>query len=145
MAFADPRIDLWRMMAGGLGVEAGAMLDRAALLVRGAVIEPADAREGDRRRAHRAGLQRHVEVEAGQAFGSDGLAGPPDRQHLRMRGRIEERAGLVAGAGHDPVLEHHHSADRRLSAFRGKMGLDQRFTHVTHAGHAVSLVSSTGF
>jgi NTE family protein len=48
---ADTGINLWRMVAGGRGKEADAALDRPALGVGGAVIEPADAREGDGRRA----------------------------------------------------------------------------------------------
>jgi NTE family protein len=48
---ADSGINLWRMMAGGGGKEADAVLDRAALGVAGAVVEPAKARKGNGRRA----------------------------------------------------------------------------------------------
>ena len=48
---ADTGVNLWRMVAGGRGKEADAVLDAAALRVGGAVIEPADAREGNGRRA----------------------------------------------------------------------------------------------
>ena len=46
---ADTGVNLWRMVAGGGGKEADTVLDRAALGVAGAVIEPANARERDSR------------------------------------------------------------------------------------------------
>jgi NTE family protein len=48
---ADTGIDLWRMVTGGRGKKADAVLDGAALGVGSAVIEPANAGEGDRRGA----------------------------------------------------------------------------------------------
>lgn len=45
---ADAGINLWRMVAGGRGEEPDPVLDPAPLGVAGAVIEPPDAREGDR-------------------------------------------------------------------------------------------------
>ncbi len=59
---ADAAIDLRAMVAGRLGEEARAMLDGAALGIAGAEIEPAQPGEGDRRRAHGAGLQRDIEI-----------------------------------------------------------------------------------
>ena len=50
-ALADAGIKLWRMVTGGRGKEADAVVDRAGLGVAGSVIEPADAGGGDRRRA----------------------------------------------------------------------------------------------
>jgi NTE family protein len=48
---ADSGINLWRMVAGGRGKEADAVLDGAALRIGGPVVEPADAGERDRRGA----------------------------------------------------------------------------------------------
>jgi NTE family protein len=48
---ADTGVNLWRMVTGGSGKEADAVLDGAALRVPGPVVEPADAREGDGRGA----------------------------------------------------------------------------------------------
>ena len=48
---ADTGVNLWRMVAGGRAKEANPVLDRAALEVGSAVIEPADAGEGNGRRA----------------------------------------------------------------------------------------------
>src|SRR5262245_13978728 len=62
LAFPDAAIDLGPVQAGRGGEIAHAVLDRAALGIGGAVIDPSDAGERDRRRAHRAGLERHVEV-----------------------------------------------------------------------------------
>jgi NTE family protein len=48
---SDTGVNLWRMVAGGRGKEADAMLDRAALGVGSAVIEPPDTRKGNGGRA----------------------------------------------------------------------------------------------
>ena len=48
---ADSGINLWRMMAGGRGKEADPVVDPAALGIAGAVIQPAEAREGNGRGA----------------------------------------------------------------------------------------------
>jgi NTE family protein len=48
---ANTGVNLWRMVAGGRPKEADAVLDPAALRVGSAVIEPADAGEGNGRRA----------------------------------------------------------------------------------------------
>ena len=58
-------------MAGRRREEAHAVVDRAALGVGRAVIEPADARERDRRRAHRAGLERDMQVAVGEPLGAE--------------------------------------------------------------------------
>ncbi len=50
-SLADTGINLWRMVAGGRDKEADAMLDRTSLDVTGAVIEPANAGEGNGRGA----------------------------------------------------------------------------------------------
>ena len=53
---------------GGMSAaeEPDAVVDRAALRVFRAVVQPADARERDGRGAHGAGFQRHIEIGAGQ-------------------------------------------------------------------------------
>ena len=55
------------VMRGGLVEDARPVLDPAALRVVGAEHQPADAKERDRRGAHRAGLERHPEVAVRQA------------------------------------------------------------------------------
>lgn len=49
--FADTGVNLWRMVAGGRVKEADPVLDGSPLRVGRAVVEPADAGEGDGRRA----------------------------------------------------------------------------------------------
>jgi NTE family protein len=49
--FADSGINLWRMVAGGRGKEADAVLDAPTLGIAGAVIEPAKPSEGNGGRA----------------------------------------------------------------------------------------------
>jgi NTE family protein len=49
-AFADTGVNLWRMVAGGRGKEADAVVDGPALRIARAVVEPANAGEGNRRR-----------------------------------------------------------------------------------------------
>src|SRR5882724_3159882 len=56
--FADTAMDFRPVVAGRLPEDARPMLDAAPLRVKGAEIESADAGEGNRLRAHRAGLER---------------------------------------------------------------------------------------
>ena len=82
----DPAVDLRRVVAGRLIEDARPVLDAAALGIRCAVIEPADARERDRRRAHGARLQRHVEIAAGEPLRAERRArrrGSPASRHAR--------------------------------------------------------------
>ena len=77
------------------------MLDRAALRVRRGEIHAAQACEGDGAGAHGAGLERHVEVAADEAFAAELPCGFADDQHLRMRCRVAVGERAVAGAGQD--------------------------------------------
>ena len=74
LALADRGIDLRRVMAGRRRKEPHAGLDRAALGVGRAVIEPPDPRQRDRARAHRARLQRDIEVAIDQPLAADDCA-----------------------------------------------------------------------
>ena len=98
---SDPAVDLRRVVARGLAEDARPVLDPAALGIAGAEVEAADAGERDGRRAHRAGLQRDVEVGARQPLGLHRRAGRADRQHLGVRGGIVELACAVAGSCED--------------------------------------------
>ena len=93
----DPAVDLGRVVAGRLVEHARAVLDAAALGIGSAEIEPADTRERDGSRAHGAGLQRHVEIAAGEPFLAEHRAGGADGQQLGMRGRVFQLARAVAG------------------------------------------------
>src|SRR4051812_3369091 len=66
LPLADARIDLGPMVAGRLVEDARAVLDAAALGIGGAIVKAPDPGEGDRLGAHRAGLQRDVEIAVDQ-------------------------------------------------------------------------------
>src|SRR5262245_47091035 len=85
LALADAAVDLGPVQAAGRGEVAHAALDRAALGIGGAVIEPPDAGERDRRRAHGAGLECDVEVAVDEPLAAERLGRAPDRHHLGMR------------------------------------------------------------
>ena len=57
------------MMAGRLAVEANAAFHAATFWIIRAVIDPSDAGKRDCRRAHGAGLERHIEIGTWQSLG----------------------------------------------------------------------------
>jgi len=83
-------------MAGRLLVEAHAVVDGATLRVFRAIIEPANAREGYGRRAHRTGFQRDVEVGAGQPFLTKLFASHSNDGDFGMGGHVVKLARTVA-------------------------------------------------
>ena len=117
------------MVAGGLAEEARAVVDSAALGVRGGIIEPAQAGERDRAGAHRAWLERHIKIAADQPFGAKPGRGLADDQHFRMRGRIGEFAGAVSGARDHGAFANKRGADRRFAAQFGRTRLGEGEAH----------------
>ena len=100
------------------------MLDGAAFRVWRAEIEPADAGEGDGRGAHGAGLERDIEIAAGEPLAAELGAGLPDGDELGVCGRVVELKRAVAGAcQHLARGAHHHSADGDLARKAGSLGL----------------------
>ena len=89
------------MIAGRLVEDARPVLDAAALWVVGGEIEPADAGERDRGGAHRARLQRDVEIAIGEPFDAQPGGTGAQYQHLGVRGRIMITLDPVAGGGND--------------------------------------------
>ncbi len=124
------------MVAGWLRKEPHAGIDRAALGIGGAVIEPPDPGERNRARAHRAGLQRDVEVAVDQPLGADGLGGLPDRQNFGMRRRIAVGQRPVAGRGDDLVTPDDHASDWNFARFSGVFSRFQRQIHERRGSHA---------
>lgn len=116
-------------MAGGLVEEADTVIDRAALRIVGRIIDPPDAGEGDGGRAHGAGLQRHVEIAAGEPLVIQGLASQADGKHFRMGRRIAQFPRTVARRGHDPPLPDDGSAHRHLPARGRGAGLVEGHAH----------------
>ena len=70
----------------------------------------------DRAGAHRAGLERHIEVAADEPFGAEFRRSLADDEHFRMRGRIGEFAGAVSGARDHGAVANQRGADRRFAA-----------------------------
>ena len=136
LGLADRRIDLRHVVAGRLGKEPHAGIHRAALGIGGAVIEPPDPGERNRARAHRAGLQRDVEVAIDQPLGPDGLGRLPDRQNFGMRGRIAVGQGPVAGGGDHLVTPDDDASDRNFAGFSGVFGRFERQIHERRGSHA---------
>src|SRR6185503_1790492 len=94
--FTESGIELGLMMAGRLVEDARTVLDAAALGIGGPPVEPADAGEGNRLGAHRAGLQRNIEIAIDQARRAELRRRRADRQHLGMGGGIAHLLGAVA-------------------------------------------------
>ena len=81
--------------------------------------------EGDRPRAHRAWLERDVEVAIGQAIVAERRAGPADGEHLGMGRGSLERARAVAGGGKDSPVPHDGRADGDLAGAPRGAGLGE--------------------
>src|SRR6185312_11012018 len=94
---ADAAIDLRPVVAGRLLENARPVVDPTALRIVGAKIEPADTGEGDRLRAHRAGLKRDIEVADRQPLGLPGRRGGANYQQLGMGGGVVQLLDPVAG------------------------------------------------
>ena len=125
-------IDFRLVVAGGLGKDFRAVIDAAALGVVGAEVDAADAGEGNGCRAHRAGLQRHIEVAFRQARRALELAGLLQHEHFRMSGRIMRRLCRVAATGDDLTCSdiYDHGADRNFSARCRGSGFGNGFCHI---------------
>src|SRR5262249_23820049 len=137
-ALPDAAIDLGPVQAGRRGEIAHAVLDRAALGIGGAVIDPSDAGERDRRRAHGAGLERHVEIAVGQPLAAQRLRRAADRHHLGMRGRIAIGKRAIAGLRDQIAVAHDHAADRHLAGVGGRVRLVEREIHESMRRHVPS-------
>src|SRR3546814_2894961 len=106
---------------------------RTALRIVGAVIEARDAGVGDRARAHRAGLQRHIEVAAVEALVAELRGGGANRDDFGVRGRIVRFARAVVAFGDElPALDHDR-ADRHLAPFRRDSRELERAAHRSEA------------
>ena len=93
------------------------MLDRAALRVGRGVIEPAQPRVADRAGAHRARLERDVEIAVGQPVLAElARAAGAERDHFGVGGRVGVAARAIAGAGDHLAVARQRRADRRLAA-----------------------------
>jgi hypothetical protein len=117
------------VVARRLREEAHAIVHRAPLRILRAVIEPADAGEGNGGRTERAGLQRHVEIGAGKAFLAELAGSPANDGDLGMGGDVGLRACPVAGLRDDRAVEHQHGPDRHFAPCAGRARLAKRDLH----------------
>ena len=136
LALADGRIYLRDVVAGGRTEEPHAGIDRAALGVARAVIEPADAGKRDGGRAHGTGLERDIEVAIDQPLAADLVGGGADGENLGMRGRIAVGERPVPGGSYDFAVPHDHATDRHLPGFPGALGRFQGQIHERRCVHA---------
>ena len=111
-------------------------IDRAALGVGRAVIQPSYPRERDRAGAHRAGLQRDIEVAIDQPLAAEACGGLPDREDFGMRGRIAIAQSAVSGRRDHLVIKHDHASNRHFAGFPCIFGCFQRQIHERRGGHA---------
>jgi hypothetical protein len=119
-AFPNAPINIGRVVAGRLREKPGTMIDRAAFGIARGKVEPAHTGEGNRGGAHRAGLERHVKVAAGQPLRSKFGAGQTNRQDFRMRRRVETPKSLVAGARENFPIAHDNGSDRHLLTIKSR-------------------------
>ena len=84
-------------MAGGLGKENRAVLDRPHFFIGCGEIQPPDAGEGNGGGAHGAGFKRHVDIAIDQAFGAQFGGHLPDDKHLGMGGGVMVNERPVSG------------------------------------------------
>src|SRR6478736_1505491 len=106
LAFADSTVDFRRVMAGWRGVKPDAVLDCSALRVASPEIEPADARERNGGRAHRAWLKRHVEIAIDQALRAELRGGFANDQYFGMCRGITQFEGSISGPGEHISIAH---------------------------------------
>src|SRR3954447_19933885 len=123
-------------MAGRCGEEPHAGLDRAALGIGRAVIEPPDPCKGDRARTHGARLQRDVEVAVDQPLAADLLGRLAQRNDFGMGRWVLVGQRPIGGGGNDLVIVDHHASDRNLARFSGVFGRFERQIHERRGFHA---------
>lgn len=102
-----------------------AVLDATAFGIGCRIIEPAQARVGNRGGAHRAGFERNVEIAIADALRAQLFASDADCQHLGMGGGIVEFTRAVSGRGNERAIPQDRRADRHLTAHTRCMGLGE--------------------
>lgn len=100
----QPAIDLWRVVAGRVGVDPGPVFDAAALGVVRPEIQPPDAGEADGLGTHGAWLQRYIEVAFRQAGRSNRLGRCANRQHFGMGRGVVPGLNQIVRLGKDRAI-----------------------------------------
>ena len=122
-------------MAGRRRKEPYAADHRAAFFVDRPEVEAPDARERNRRRAHGAGLQRHVEVGVVEPLGAELRGAFADHQHFRMRRDSSKFARAVAGLGDGPIACASTAPTGTSPRARRGLGFGKRQTHEIRTFH----------
>lgn len=136
--FLDAAIHIGPMVAGRLRKKARAMVHAAALGVGRAVINPAQPRKRNGRRAHRARFQRDIQIEPAKPFIAEPRCGLADDEDFGMGRRIMKFYGAVAVARQDAsrLRVRQYGADGHFAAVARGFGLFQGFVHKTcESGH----------
>ncbi len=120
------------VMTGWLFKKLPAMQNAAALGIAGCKHKPAYPSKGDRRRAHRAGFQRDIEVIFGDTLGARPFALLADDADLGMGGGVGQDDSAVSCAGDDltvPGIDQNRT-DRHFARQSGLFRLFHRGPHM---------------
>ena len=105
------------MMASRMMKDARTILHATSLWIVGTKVESSNPRQRNRLRAHRARFQCDIEIAPFEPFISKDLTSDPDRQHLRVGGRILHLQYAIARLGQDfAVGRDDDSTNRNLTA-----------------------------
>jgi len=112
---------------------------RSRLGIFRSVDQAANAGVGDGAGAHRARLNRDVDVAIEQTIVADGEPGFAQGNDLGMRRRIIRSDRAIAAAPDDLAVAHDHRSDRHFAEREGTLRLAQRFFHeqLVRGGHAL--------
>ena len=84
--------------------------------------------------AHRAGLNRHVEIAVEQTIVADGRSGFAQRENLGVCRGIVGRERTVASPADDSALAHDDCSDGNLAQRQRTLRLTKRFFHPEFVG-----------
>jgi len=135
LALANGRVHLRHMVAGGGGIEPHTGIDGAALGICRAVIEPADAGEGDGGRAHGAGLERDIEIAIDEPLAADLFRGGANGENFGMCSRVAVGERPVPGGRDHDAVPHDDAADRHLPGLFSRFGRFQGQIHERRCVH----------
>jgi hypothetical protein len=134
-AFGNAAIDLRPMVAGGGAEKADAVFHRPALRIDRAEIKPAQAGKRYRRRTHRAGLQRHIEIAIRQPLAAERARGLADREQFRVRAWVPVGQRAIAGTADHIGTPNDPAADRHFAARAGGTRFVEGQLHVGRRRH----------
>jgi hypothetical protein len=105
------------------------MFDAAAFGIGRRIIEPGDARLGNRACAHRARFKRHPQIAIIEAVGVEGQTRSADCDDFGMSRRIIARACPIATGCNDLAIADNDSTDRNFAERFDLFGNIERVAH----------------